>query len=246
VAENGFDPSAVSEETWSQWRESIRHSSAAREPLGRLAPSLQLLPSVIWETPISWYLDHSLAEIRRLKTHGEKRVRVVLEIMHGVYEFVLRIRLNAHLPAHLTARLSPAFVAKLDDWINYALAEPHRVTSEAVRDSLLAPIVQQIDVDCGTTVARILEHRLPLRNAVVPVNSLAKRMGVTRARVYQLLEESKLALQIRWPAGSYQLPLLSGRLAATQPPPDGLPLLQSAVDVIYPNTVNGPWQEFGD
>lgn len=228
---NGFDPACVSEEAWSEWREAIRNSSAAREPLGRLAPSLQSLPSVIWETPLEWYLDRSLAEIRDLKTHGEKRVRVILEIMHGVHEFVLRMPPKAHL----TARLSPAFVARLDGWIQRAAAEPAQVTADGVRHGLFAPIVEQVAIDCGATIARILENRLPMRAMAEPVNKLAKRLGVTRARVYQLLEEGQHALKIRWPTGSCQLKQLTKRLAQQEPWPDGLPLLQCGIEVLYPD-----------
>ena len=54
------------------------------------SPSLQELPTVIWNSPLSTFLDYSLAELRQLKTYGEKRVRVVLEVFHAVHEAVGR------------------------------------------------------------------------------------------------------------------------------------------------------------
>ena len=48
----------------------VRLHGIGQEKLGRLAPSLQSLPTVIWESPLGFYLDKSLTEIRELKTHG--------------------------------------------------------------------------------------------------------------------------------------------------------------------------------
>src|SRR4051794_197862 len=69
-----FDPSRVSEVVWLKWRETARRHAVGPEKLGRLTPSLQSLPSVVWNTPLSFYLDLTLGQIRDLKTHGEKRV----------------------------------------------------------------------------------------------------------------------------------------------------------------------------
>ena len=75
-----FDPTVVSEALWSQWRETVEQHGVGAEKLGRLAPTLQALPTVIWRTRLNNYTHYTVAEIRQLKTHGEKRVRVVLEI----------------------------------------------------------------------------------------------------------------------------------------------------------------------
>ena len=42
----------------------------------------------IWHVPLGHYVNQSVAEIRQLKTHGEKRVRVVLEVFYIVHELV--------------------------------------------------------------------------------------------------------------------------------------------------------------
>src|SRR4051812_39838703 len=50
--ENGqFDPLRVSEMVWMKWRETVRRHGVGGEKLGRLTPSLQSLPSVVWNTP---------------------------------------------------------------------------------------------------------------------------------------------------------------------------------------------------
>src|SRR6476620_1396442 len=61
---DAFNPALVSELVWAQWKETVRLHGIGQEKLGRLAPSVQSLPTVIWESPLGFYLDKSLTEIR--------------------------------------------------------------------------------------------------------------------------------------------------------------------------------------
>ena len=45
--QNGLDPAFVSEQSWERWCETVRQHGLGQEKLGRLAPSLQELPTVI-------------------------------------------------------------------------------------------------------------------------------------------------------------------------------------------------------
>jgi hypothetical protein len=202
-----FDAATVSEAMWDQWRETVRRNGLRYEPLGRLAPSLQELPTVIWRAPLSTFLEYSLAELRQLKTYGEKRVRVVLEVFHSVNEVVGQ----ATLARHLAVRVVPKFVASLENWISECIASPERVTIESVRECLAIPLVEQIHVDCGPTVTRLVEGRLGIHAPPQNVRAQSKRMGVTRARVYQLLEECEHAIHVRWPLGRCLLAVLCER-----------------------------------
>jgi hypothetical protein len=92
-----FDPLAVSELQWTQWRDSARRHELGHETLGRLAGSLQDLPSVLWKVPLSNYFEASLSDIRQLRTYGEKRVRVVLEIFHDIDRAFGRAEIASHL-----------------------------------------------------------------------------------------------------------------------------------------------------
>jgi hypothetical protein len=47
-----FNAAGVSEMIWSQWQETVRQHGIGHEKLGRLAPSLQSLPTLIWEAPL--------------------------------------------------------------------------------------------------------------------------------------------------------------------------------------------------
>ena len=96
----------------------VKDSGLQREPLGRLRTSLQSLPTVIWQTPLETYCNYTVAEIRKLKTHGEKRVRAILEVFHSVYEMLEGVPHDRHL--HY--KFAPTFTAPIEKWINDSLA----------------------------------------------------------------------------------------------------------------------------
>ena len=108
-----FDPLRVSEMVWMHWRETVRRHGVGDEKLGRLTPSLQSLPSVVWNTPLSFYLDLSLGQIRDLKTHGEKRVAVVLEVFHTIHEMLDHIDPQGDL----AVRLAPRTIVAAEEWM---------------------------------------------------------------------------------------------------------------------------------
>jgi hypothetical protein len=226
-----FDAAAVSEAMWDGWRETVRRHNLGHEPLGRLAPSLQELPTVIWHSPLSTFLDYSLAELRELKTYGEKRVRVVLEVFHAVHEAVGRARLKSHL----VVRLVPRFVAPLESWIADCIQNPHKVTVDSVHECLAVPLVAQVQIDCTSTVSRLVEGRLGIHSAPQNVRMQSKRMGVTRARVYQLLEECQQALQVRWPVGKCLLAVLLNCRESQSANAEGFEALQSVSDLVFPD-----------
>jgi hypothetical protein len=192
---------------------------------------LQALPTVIWDTPLSSYLDYSVAEMRQLKTHGEKRVRVILEVFHSIHEVLGR----STVASHLTLQLIPKFLVPLEQWITACLAMPTGPSNDSVRKSLAAPLVQQVQIDCGQTIARLTDGRLGTHGPSQSVKTQSKKMGVTRARVYQLLEECQQALAIRWPNGRSLLTMLIKKSEFLQPAPEGLSLLQAVVDLFFPD-----------
>jgi hypothetical protein len=229
-ARTEFNPDAVSESLWEQWRETVRRHGLGAEKLGRLAPSLQALPTVIWHTPLSTYLNFSVAEMRQLKTHGEKRVRVILEVFHAIHEVLGQ----ATLASHLTLRLIPKFVVPLEQWVASQLEMSGGPSNDSIRESLAIPLVEQVQIDCGQTIARLAEGRLGIHGGMQSVKVQSKRMGVTRARVYQLLEECQQAMAVRWLEGRCLLMLLRKKMESQQPIPDGLGLLQAVADLFFP------------
>ena len=97
AAHDGFNPATVSEVVWAQWRASVLKHGLGDENLGRFAPSLRNMTRVIWNTPLEAYTQYTLGEIRTMKTHGEKRVRAILEVFHSVHTLVADMGTQDHL-----------------------------------------------------------------------------------------------------------------------------------------------------
>ncbi|MBW3597304.1 MAG: hypothetical protein KY475_08520 [Planctomycetes bacterium] len=200
--EGGFDPGLVSEALWVQWRETIRRLRLEHDTLGRLAPSLESLPTVIWRTPLKFYADKSLGEIRELRTHGEKRVRVVLEVFYVINAMLA----EASAKDHLAIRLMPRFAADIECWLDEV--HHHRETPPElgeVQERLARPILRQIEIDAGGAVFDLSAGRLKMADGPQSVRVQSRRMGVTRARIYQLLDECSKVMAVRWPDGRGKL-----------------------------------------
>jgi len=230
VTDGPFDPMTISELVWEHWRQTVRTHGMGQERLGRLAPSLASLPTVIWDTPLAFYLDLSLADIRRLRTHGEKRVRVVLEVFHAIHAMLI----DVHPKAGLSIRLMPGFLSPIEDWLSELQLQTVPPTTDEVANNLVWPLLKQLEVDAGQTVVELAKSRLGIGTDVVSVRQQAKRMNVTRARVYQLLEEAYRVMQIRWPEGRRQLDDLAARLEEQGATPDCRELLSSLRELLYP------------
>jgi hypothetical protein len=227
---SGFDPSIVSEALWAEWQQTVTSHGVGHEKLGRLAPTLQALPTVIWHTPLEFYVNHTVAEIRQLKTHGEKRVRVVLEVFYLVHDMLA----NSGTSQHLSLAIVPKFIQPIESWINKVLNEPGIPSREEIREHLTVPLLDQINVDSGPTIHELAEARLGVSGTPQSVRQQAKQMGVTRARVYQLLEECAHVMEVRWPEGKQALAHLATKLQADSQPGDDLSLFYATRELFYP------------
>jgi hypothetical protein len=227
-----FDPTMVSEVLWEQWRETVRRHGLERETLGRLAPSLQRLPTVIWRVPLSEYLNTTVAEMRRLKTHGEKRVNAILEVFHSIHYSL------AHVPGdgHLGIDVRPGFVAPIERWIARVLKRTSATTAGELKQWLILPILEQVRIDAGPEIYRLVEERLGIRTPPYAVQQQAKRLGVTRARVYQLLETCGEIMSVRWPEGDEMLGRLRQKLAAFPHAKPQLAQLRAVRELVYPQS----------
>jgi len=195
--EEKFDPANVSEAVWTRWRDTVRRNALGREKLGYLAPSLRKLPTVIWRTPLDYYLDRSLTEINSLKTHGEKRVHAVLKVFHTLHQMLS----TAGTDQFTSLRPTPKFVVAIENWIDEVSANDGPPGQNEIRCHVVLPILEQIRHDCGETLYKLIADRLGVDGRRQSVRTQSKRMGVTRARVYQLLEDGSKVLNVRWPQG---------------------------------------------
>jgi len=225
-----FDPSMVSEALWSEWREAVRRRGIADECLGRLAPSLQRLPTVIWNAPLRNYLDLTVDEIRALRTHGEKRVRCVLEVFHAVYHAMQGVATEAEVREALTAPR----IREIQQWVDACLQSNHLPSEDEVRERFVTPLLEQLEVDSGETVHRLASERLGLSGPARSVREQARQLEVTRARVYQLLDDCAKVLGVRWPAGRAKLDQLTTHFASIEGDHGVLRLFFSLRELCYP------------
>lgn len=228
---SSFDPANVSEALWVQWKNTVLHFGVELEKLGRLAPKLIAMPTVIWNTRLQDYLEYQVDEIRNLKKHGEKRVRVILEVFSIMHDM-----LSGAAPQDgLFIRILPKFVGPIESWISEVLEREGIPETSDVQRSLTLPLVQQMVLDAGETVAGLAEVRLGIHEKAQSVRFQAQEMGVTRARVYQLLEICSNVMDVRWPEGKSQLLYLQKELHARATKNADLNLFDKTVELFYPS-----------
>jgi hypothetical protein len=229
-ASQGFDATLVSEALWVQWRDTVKRHKLGAEKLGRVAPSLQNLPTVIWNTPLEFYAKLSVADIRALKTHGEKRVRVVLECFYGINEI-----LGKSTPQpHLVVRMVPKFIDAIEAWIATATSQPQAISLSELRKRFVRPLVDQLKSDASPSVFPLVEGRLGLAGSPQSVRVQSKSLGVTRARVYQLFEECGKVMDVRWPEGAGWCHRLRAKLLADGRR-DELALFDATIELFFPD-----------
>jgi hypothetical protein len=235
---NGFDPSAVSEAAWEQWRATVVEHGLEGEALGRFAPSLQGMTRVIWEAPLETYTGCTLAELRAMKTHGEKRVRAILEVFHCVHNLVARMGLQEHL----VVRIVPRRIDAVENWLGRVLQKPGIPDAEEILENFAGPLLKQIVVDATQQIAQLAEYRLGTSRPAMSVRQAARTMGLTRARVYQLLNEINDIMNVRWPMGRHQVYELRDKFEAEAAGAKDLPELEqfhAAIELFYPGSRRG-------
>lgn len=207
-----FDAKIVSEALWSQWTSVVRQFNLGNECIGRIADSLNNIPTVIWTRRLGEYENLTLSQIRGLRTHGEKRVRCVMEVMHKAYSIAGAGR--GETDEMIRRKLGSERILKVANWVTTQIRGVDSPTSEQVRIHLANPILEQIAVDCGETVHTVAKQRLGMNSEPMSVREQAQTMGVTRARIYQLLEDCHKVIDVRWPNGGMQLDQLTAKLGS--------------------------------
>lgn len=225
----GFDATIVSELLWSQWCETIHRYGLGPEKLGRLAPSLQALPTVIWHSRLGDYCGQSLHDIRSLKTHGEKRVNAILEVFCTVHEALA----TATLQENIDLVLVPRFVPSMTRWLIETVNQSELPPVDVIHEHIVKPLVHQIKIDLGDQVAGLAATRLCLDENAPSVKQQAETIGVTRARVYQLLEDCAKVMDVRWAEGRWLFAPLATRFGTSDPETIGL--VHGIIDLFYPS-----------
>jgi len=227
---DGFNAIAVSEAVWSLWRETVERYGLGQETLGRFAPSLERLPRVLWHTSLSTYAHLPLAEIRALKTHGEKRVAAVLEVFHELYQVLARLG----PPGHLSVRIVPRVANLIEEWLLAMLDRPELPSATELFEHVVLPLVAQVRIDAGETIAHLVEERLGIVGDGASVRQTARNLGLTRARIYQLLADVGEIVSVRWPEGQYLVGHLVERLHHQHQSDPAHGRLLSAMELFFP------------
>ena len=235
---NGFNPSTVSEVVWSQWRATVVNRGLGEEKLGRFAPSLQHMTRVIWNTPLEAYVHYSLADMRALKTHGEKRIRAILEVFHSLHV----VMANVGAQDHLVVRIVPRLIDEVEQWVGRALQTAGVPSEEELYARFVRPLLEQVRVDAAQQIVTLAENRLGIAAPITSVRQASRVMGLTRARVYQLLNEINDIMTVRWPMGrhqTYELREKFQREVAAMDAPPNLDRFFAAVELFYPGSRRG-------
>jgi hypothetical protein len=112
---------------------------------------------------------------------------------------------------HLVVRLAPKFIVPIENWIRRTMDAQGVPSAEEVARNLTVPLMEQLSADSGETVIQLANGRLGIDGAPQSVRTQSRRMGVTRARVYQLLDECSKVMSVRWPEGQAQLRALADK-----------------------------------
>jgi hypothetical protein len=245
---DGFDPANISEVTWAQWRSSVVRHGLSNEAIGRLAPSLKNMTRVIWNTPLDAYTSSTLAEIRSMRTHGDKRIHALLEVFHAAHTIVSGMGTQDHL----VLRIVPRLIDRAEQWIGRALQRPGIPSQDEIFTHFIQPLLEQVRTDATQQIATLAEHRLGIGGPITSVRQAARTMGLTRARVYQLLNEINDIMMVRWPTGRHQSHELREKFqaeAAESGQSVDLGQFHAAVELFYPGSrrgAAGPLEQVSD
>ena len=173
-----------------------------------------------------------------MKTHGEKRVRAILEVFHSVHVMVA----NMGTQEHLVVRIIPRLIDEAEQWIGHALQTPGVPSAQELFEHLVRLLLEQVRIDATQQIASLAENRLGLTGPITSVRQVARSMGLTRARVYQLLNEINDIMAVRWPHGRHQMYELREKLMSESKEMESPPDLQqflAAVELFYPGSRRG-------
>ena len=109
-------------------------------------------------------------------------------------------------------------------------------------DNLIGLLLEQVRIDATQQIASLAENRLGMTGPITSVRQAARSMGLTRAPVYQLLNEINDILAVRWPNGRHQMYELREKLlneSKEMPTPPDLQQFLAAVEFFYPGSRRG-------
>jgi len=197
----------VSELQWQKWQNIIIDKGLENEKLGRLCPTLNELTRVIWNSTLNEYCNKTLAEMRDIRTHGEKRVTAILKIFHSICSIVSRMEKSKYLQV----RLIPRNIDLVENWSLQTLIKRGVPGKTEIEANYISPLLAQLKIDASDQICKLAENRIGLQAEVTSIRQAARSLGLARARIYQLLNEINDILMVRWPNGRLITTLLRNK-----------------------------------
>ncbi len=228
-----FDPSTVSEVVWNKWQATVLKHGLELETLGRLAPNLRGMTRVNWNSCLGEFTGQSLAEIKARKAYGEKRIHALLEVFHALHKLLSPMGQEGHL----MVRICPRRIDAVQQWIARTMQAASVPGETEIFEKFVKPLLDQIHIDTTEQVANLADNRVGLSGPITSIRQVADNMGLTRARVYQLLNEINDIMQVRWPSGRrevYELLEKLERDVETTISSEQLGQFRCAVELFYP------------
>jgi hypothetical protein len=155
---------------------------------------------------------------------------VILEVFFVTHEMLQQ----AGRHSRIAVRLAPSFVQPLERWFLEVLRRSYLPTIQELRDQLVMPLVEQLEHDVSAEVIHLAKGRLGIDGPTVPVRQQSRILGVTRARVYQLLEECERVMSVRWPEGRRYFQELHSRLERECDDPETSEFFNSVYELFFP------------
>jgi hypothetical protein len=136
--------------------------------------------------------------------------------------------------SRVQTQLTPPWIRSVEDWVQERLRMEQEPGEAEVKRGFVSPMLQLIEVDCGPTVARLVRERLGLEGPQCSVREQARELKVTRASIYQLLDDCGKVMTVRWPQGRQSLDQLSRHFSNLDQRHDGLHLFYNLAELCFP------------
>jgi hypothetical protein len=203
-----------------------------------LTSAVTLTGIVAIMSPLADFARYTLAELRAMKTYGEKRIFAILKVFHSLHVILAGLGTQPHL----TVKIVPRAIDRIEQWVGRTLQTPGVPDEEEILENFIRPLLAQIEIDASPQIMTLAENRLGIFGPLSSVRQSARSMGLTRARVYQLLNEINDMMTVRWPLGRHQVYELREKFereSAQMDPPPNLTQFHAALELIYPGNRRG-------
>jgi hypothetical protein len=159
-------------------------------------------------------------------------------VFHSIHVLVA----NMGTQDQLVVRIFPRLIDRVEQWIGHSLQTQGVPTTVELFENVVSPLLEQVRNDATQQIASLAENRLGISGPITSVRQAARAMGLTRARVYQLLNEINDIMAVRWPNGRHQMYELREKLATESKDMESPPDLQqffAAIELFYPGSRRG-------